>query len=154
VTTAPSPRIEPILCQPWCKHGDGHLGEWLGALASAVIPALQVRGAVAERGERRGRVEQVVRRPGAVEVLTGEVKPQRWVQPGSQIVAATVVSSGLAVEVAGSGLGPLVVDDAALAWTTGVVLEVSATPYLYSLRFYDGLRQGSQGSRRAVHTDL
>jgi hypothetical protein len=107
--------------------GDVH-GEWLGALASAVIPALQVRGAVAERGERRRRVEQVVRRPGAVEVFTGEVELQRWVQPGSQIVAATVVSSGPAVEVAGSGLGPLVVDDAALAWTTGVVLEVSATP--------------------------
>jgi len=51
-------------------------------------------------------------------------------------------------------LGPLVVDDAALAWTTGVVLDVSATPYLYSLRFYDWLRQDSQGSRRAVHTNL
>ena len=131
MTTAPSPRVEPIFCQLWCKHGDGHLGEWLAALASAVIPALQVCGAVAERGECRGRVEQVVRRPGAVEVLTGP-----------------------AVEVAGSGLRPLVVDDAALACATGVVLEVSATPYLYSLRFYDGLRQDSQGSRRAVHTDL
>jgi mannose-6-phosphate isomerase class I len=34
-----------------------------------------------------------------------------------------------------------------------VVLEVSATPYLYSLRFYDWLRQDSKGPR-AVHTDL
>ena len=96
MTTAPSPRVEPILCQPWCKHGDGHLGEWLGALASAVIPALQVCGAVPERG---GRVEQVVRRPGAVEVLTGEVQPQRLRATGSQIVAATVVSSVPAVAV-------------------------------------------------------
>jgi mannose-6-phosphate isomerase class I len=35
-----------------------------------------------------------------------------------------------------------------------VVLEVSATPYLYSLRFYDWLRQDSKGLPRAVHTDL
>jgi mannose-6-phosphate isomerase class I len=35
-----------------------------------------------------------------------------------------------------------------------VVLEVSATPYLYSLRFYDWLRQDSQGRQRAVRTDL
>jgi mannose-6-phosphate isomerase class I len=31
---------------------------------------------------------------------------------------------------------------------------LSATPYLYSLRFYDWLRQDSQGSQRAVHIDL
>jgi len=35
-----------------------------------------------------------------------------------------------------------------------VVLEVSATPYLYSLRFYDWLRRDSQGRQRPVHTDL
>jgi mannose-6-phosphate isomerase class I len=35
-----------------------------------------------------------------------------------------------------------------------VVLEVSATPYLYSLRFYDWLRRDSQGRQRAVRTDL
>jgi len=35
-----------------------------------------------------------------------------------------------------------------------VVLEVSATPYLYSLRFYDWLRRDSRGSQRAVRTDL
>lgn len=35
-----------------------------------------------------------------------------------------------------------------------VVLEVSATPYLYSLRFYDWLRRDSQGQQRAVRTDL
>ena len=35
-----------------------------------------------------------------------------------------------------------------------VVLEVSATPYLYSLRFYDWLRRDSQGRLRPVHTDL
>jgi mannose-6-phosphate isomerase class I len=35
-----------------------------------------------------------------------------------------------------------------------VVLEVSATPYLYSLRFYDWLRQDSLGRQRAVRTDL
>ncbi len=34
-----------------------------------------------------------------------------------------------------------------------VVLEVSATPYLYSLRFYDWLRRGSTGSRRPVHVE-
>ncbi|TDE14306.1 class I mannose-6-phosphate isomerase [Jiangella asiatica] len=32
-----------------------------------------------------------------------------------------------------------------------VVLEVSATPYLYSLRFYDWLRQDEQGNSRPVH---
>ena len=32
-----------------------------------------------------------------------------------------------------------------------VVLEVSATPYLYSLRFYDWLRRGSAGELRPVH---
>jgi mannose-6-phosphate isomerase class I len=32
-----------------------------------------------------------------------------------------------------------------------VVLEVSATPYLYSLRFYDWLRRDTQGSLRPVH---
>jgi mannose-6-phosphate isomerase class I len=35
-----------------------------------------------------------------------------------------------------------------------VVLEVSATPYLYSLRFYDWLRRDSQGRQRAVRADL
>ncbi len=35
-----------------------------------------------------------------------------------------------------------------------VVLEVSATPYLYSLRFYDWLRRDTQGRLRPVHTDL
>jgi mannose-6-phosphate isomerase class I len=35
-----------------------------------------------------------------------------------------------------------------------VDLEVSATPYLYSLRFYDWLRRDSQGRLRPVHTDL
>lgn len=32
-----------------------------------------------------------------------------------------------------------------------VVLEVSATPYLYSLRFYDWLRQNAAGRQRPVH---
>ncbi len=32
-----------------------------------------------------------------------------------------------------------------------MVLEVSATPYLYSLRFYDWLRQGIDGGLRPVH---
>lgn len=32
-----------------------------------------------------------------------------------------------------------------------VVLEVSATPYLYSLRFFDWLRRDSQGQQRPVH---
>lgn len=32
-----------------------------------------------------------------------------------------------------------------------VVLEISATPYLYSLRFYDWLRQDIDGSQRPVH---
>ncbi len=32
-----------------------------------------------------------------------------------------------------------------------VVLEVSATPYLYSLRFYDWLRRGLDGTQRPVH---
>lgn len=32
-----------------------------------------------------------------------------------------------------------------------VVLEVSATPYLYSLRFYDWLRRDAQGRQRPVH---
>jgi len=32
-----------------------------------------------------------------------------------------------------------------------VVLEVSATPYLYSLRFYDWLRRDSEGAFRPVH---
>ena len=32
-----------------------------------------------------------------------------------------------------------------------VVLEVSATPYLYSLRFYDWLRKDEQGRPRSVH---
>jgi mannose-6-phosphate isomerase class I len=34
-----------------------------------------------------------------------------------------------------------------------VVLEVSATPYLYSLRFYDWLRRDSDGALRAVPID-
>jgi len=34
-----------------------------------------------------------------------------------------------------------------------VILEVSATPYLYSLRFYDWLRRGSSGSQRPVHVE-
>lgn len=34
-----------------------------------------------------------------------------------------------------------------------VVLEVSATPYLYSLRFYDWLRRGSSGDLRPVHVE-
>ncbi len=34
-----------------------------------------------------------------------------------------------------------------------VVLEVSATPYLYSLRFYDWLRRDAQGQQRPVHVD-
>jgi mannose-6-phosphate isomerase class I len=34
-----------------------------------------------------------------------------------------------------------------------VVLEVSATPYLYSLRFYDWLRKDSAGSLRPVHVE-
>lgn len=34
-----------------------------------------------------------------------------------------------------------------------VVLEVSATPYLYSLRFYDWLRRDSCGRQRPVHVD-
>jgi hypothetical protein len=34
-----------------------------------------------------------------------------------------------------------------------VVLEVSATPYLYSLRFYDWLRRDAAGSQRPVHVD-
>jgi len=32
-----------------------------------------------------------------------------------------------------------------------VVLEISATPYLYSLRFYDWLRRGVDGRQRPVH---
>jgi mannose-6-phosphate isomerase class I len=32
-----------------------------------------------------------------------------------------------------------------------VVLEISATPYLYSLRFYDWLRRDAAGRQRAVH---
>lgn len=32
-----------------------------------------------------------------------------------------------------------------------VVLEISATPYLYSLRFYDWLRRDADGSQRPVH---
>jgi len=32
-----------------------------------------------------------------------------------------------------------------------VVLEISATPYLYSLRFYDWLRRDHQGRQRPVH---
>jgi mannose-6-phosphate isomerase class I len=35
--------------------------------------------------------------------------------------------------------------------TGNVVLEVSATPYLYSLRFYDWLRRGADGAQRPVH---
>jgi mannose-6-phosphate isomerase class I len=34
-----------------------------------------------------------------------------------------------------------------------VVLEVSATPYLYTLRFYDWLRHGPDGGLRPVHVD-
>jgi len=34
-----------------------------------------------------------------------------------------------------------------------VVLEVSATPYLYSLRFYDWLRRGADGTQRPVHVE-
>jgi mannose-6-phosphate isomerase class I len=34
-----------------------------------------------------------------------------------------------------------------------VVLEVSATPYLYSLRFYDWLRRDAAGYQRPVHLD-
>ncbi|MFG1811660.1 class I mannose-6-phosphate isomerase [Streptomyces sp. NPDC049040] len=34
-----------------------------------------------------------------------------------------------------------------------VVLEVSATPYLYSLRFYDWLRRDAGGNQRPVHVD-
>jgi mannose-6-phosphate isomerase class I len=34
-----------------------------------------------------------------------------------------------------------------------VVLEVSATPYLYSLRFYDWLRRDDAGHQRRVHID-
>ena len=34
-----------------------------------------------------------------------------------------------------------------------VVLEVSATPYLYSLRFYDWLRRDDAGHQRPVHVD-
>jgi mannose-6-phosphate isomerase class I len=34
-----------------------------------------------------------------------------------------------------------------------VVLEVSATPYLYSLRFYDWLRRDDAGGLRPVHVD-
>ncbi|NEE04202.1 hypothetical protein G1H10_28930 [Phytoactinopolyspora halotolerans] len=34
-----------------------------------------------------------------------------------------------------------------------VVLEISATPYLYSLRFYDWLRTDAAGARRPVHVD-
>jgi len=34
-----------------------------------------------------------------------------------------------------------------------VVLEISATPYLYSLRFYDWLRKGKNLEQRAVHVD-
>ena len=34
-----------------------------------------------------------------------------------------------------------------------VVLEVSATPYLYSLRFYDWLRRDAQARQRPVHVD-
>jgi mannose-6-phosphate isomerase class I len=32
-----------------------------------------------------------------------------------------------------------------------VVLEISATPYLYSLRFYDWLRRDREGRQRPVH---
>lgn len=34
-----------------------------------------------------------------------------------------------------------------------VVLEVSATPYLYSLRFYDWLRRDAAGAQRPVHIE-
>jgi hypothetical protein len=34
-----------------------------------------------------------------------------------------------------------------------VVLEISATPYLYSLRFYDWLRRDTGGSQRPVHVE-
>ena len=34
-----------------------------------------------------------------------------------------------------------------------VVLEVSATPYLYSLRFYDWLRRDAAGKQRPVHVE-
>jgi mannose-6-phosphate isomerase class I len=34
-----------------------------------------------------------------------------------------------------------------------VVLEVSATPYLYSLRFYDWLRRDARGAQRPVHVE-
>jgi mannose-6-phosphate isomerase class I len=34
-----------------------------------------------------------------------------------------------------------------------VVLEVSATPYLYSLRFYDWLRRDADGTQRPVHVE-
>ena len=34
-----------------------------------------------------------------------------------------------------------------------VVLEVSATPYLYSLRFYDWLRRDDSGGLRPVHVE-
>ena len=34
-----------------------------------------------------------------------------------------------------------------------VVLEISATPYLYTLRFYDWLRRDLRGSLRPVHVD-
>lgn len=34
-----------------------------------------------------------------------------------------------------------------------VVLEISATPYLYSLRFYDWLRRDADGVQRPVHVD-
>ena len=34
-----------------------------------------------------------------------------------------------------------------------VVLEISATPYLYTLRFYDWLRRNSTGELRPVHVD-
>jgi hypothetical protein len=34
-----------------------------------------------------------------------------------------------------------------------VVLEVSATPYLYSLRFYDWLRRDREGRQRPVHVE-
>ncbi|MER7837790.1 hypothetical protein ABTY98_18270 [Streptomyces sp. NPDC096040] len=34
-----------------------------------------------------------------------------------------------------------------------VVLEISATPYLYSLRFYDWLRKDAEGAQRPVHVD-
>jgi mannose-6-phosphate isomerase class I len=34
-----------------------------------------------------------------------------------------------------------------------VVLEISATPYLYSLRFYDWLRRDQDGAQRPVHVE-